>query len=167
MVRILEFPDRENRMEVAMLTVDSRISGIRATSSSSVPRPGEADHTREVRWLPLMEYSAATGVSLSTLRRHIKSRKLESRLEEGRYLLPYSGPLPSESSGGDRAVAIETGRSVSVQIDQDLVKEFETVAMEATGEIARLEAELKRSREEVAELKTLVALYEEQIFRAP
>ena len=38
-------------------------------------------------WVPILEYAAAEGVSLSTLRRHIKSNKIPHRMENGRYLV--------------------------------------------------------------------------------
>jgi len=40
-------------------------------------------------WLPLTEYSVKTGVSLSTIRRKIKSNSIQYRLEKGRYLILY------------------------------------------------------------------------------
>lgn len=38
-------------------------------------------------WLTLQEYSNKQGISISTLRRKIKSRKIEYTLKNGRYLL--------------------------------------------------------------------------------
>lgn len=47
-------------------------------------------------WLPLTEYSVKSGVSLSTIRRKIKSNSIPFRLEKGRYLILFnSGPLMS------------------------------------------------------------------------
>jgi DNA-binding transcriptional MerR regulator len=42
-------------------------------------------------WLPIIEYSVKTGVSLSTIRRKIKSNSIQFRLDKGRYLILYSG----------------------------------------------------------------------------
>lgn len=80
-------------------------------------------------WLSLMEFATKNGVSLSTLRRQIKSGKIEHRLESGRYLIRDSD-LPSNPS--------------------------------PTQEILELESKLKKAREEIVELKTLLAFYEEQ-----
>src|SRR5579885_3639437 len=91
-------------------------------------------------WLPLMEYSVKKGISLSTLRRYIKARKVEFRIENGRYL------LFDESADGASMAAPATGAR-SVDGNSALV--------------SRLEQDLKRAREEIAELKTLIALYEE------
>lgn len=41
-------------------------------------------------WLPLIDYSVKTGVSLSTIRRKIKSNSIQYRLEKGRYLILHS-----------------------------------------------------------------------------
>lgn len=76
-------------------------------------------------WVPLMEYATRMGLSLSTLRRHIKAKKVPFRIENGKYLLLCTG------SG-----------SPSIRVQE-------------------LERELQRAREEIAELKTLIALYEE------
>jgi hypothetical protein len=82
-------------------------------------------------WIPLMDYAMKTGVSLSTLRRHIKANKIEHRVENGRYLV----------------------------LDEEV--------RQGTGAMARdvnLEQELKHANEEIAELKMLVALYEDKLF---
>lgn len=41
------------------------------------------------QWLPLIEYSIKTGVSLSTIRRKIKSNSIQFRLEKGKYLILF------------------------------------------------------------------------------
>ncbi len=87
-------------------------------------------------WITLMDYAAKNGVSLSTLRRHIKAQKLTFKVEEGRYLL-------WDSTGG------------SLWSDAD-------VQMMQTR-LARVTQDLKQAQEEIAELKTLIALYEETI----
>ncbi len=42
-------------------------------------------------WLPLIEYSVRSGLSLSTIRRKIKSHTLTYRMENGRYLILFEG----------------------------------------------------------------------------
>ncbi len=39
------------------------------------------------RWLPVIDYAVNNRVSVSTLRRRIKSKTVEHRLENGRYLI--------------------------------------------------------------------------------
>ncbi|HUP55900.1 MAG TPA: hypothetical protein VM598_00505 [Bdellovibrionota bacterium] len=90
-------------------------------------------------WLPLMDYSMRKGVSLSTLRRHIKAGKVQFKVEEGRYL------LFDEEAEQAPAEAAQTAHETS----------------QLRFMVSRLELELKSAREEIAELKTLIALYEE------
>ncbi len=85
-------------------------------------------------WIPLMDYAIKKGISLSTLRRHIKANKLIFKVENGRYLLWDS----------------ETEQKVSDEQAGLLQKELHKLAME-----------LQKAQEEIAELKTLIALYEE------
>ena len=84
-------------------------------------------------WITLMSYAAKKDVSLSTLRRYIKSNKLTYKIENGRYLI-WDG------------------------------KKFETSpipAFENHSQVQHLERELLKAQEEIAELKTLIAFYEE------
>ncbi|MGK5087815.1 hypothetical protein WDW86_09670 [Bdellovibrionota bacterium FG-2] len=94
------------------------------------------NETFPTSWLPLMDYAIKTGVSLSTLRRQIKANKIPFRLDEGRYMIFSDGletaPVPSRP-----------------------------VEPEASLEIIKLRHELNSAHEEIAELKTLIAFYEE------
>ncbi|MBI1861385.1 MAG: hypothetical protein HYR96_10755 [Deltaproteobacteria bacterium] len=53
----------------------------------NIPSPDGADGV----WLPLVEYSLKSGVSLSTIRRKIKTNAIPFRLERGKYLILFSG----------------------------------------------------------------------------
>ena len=89
-------------------------------------------------WIPLMDYAIKRGVSLSTLRRHIKANKIQYKVVNGRYLLlddevfqpTYPGKVRDESS-----------------------------ILQA--KLQKVERDLQKAQEEIAELKTLIALYEE------
>jgi len=83
-----------------------------------------------------MDYAIKKGVSLSTLRRHIKANKLTFKVENGRYLL-----------WDDGNVGIQEPNKPN-----DLEVEFQ-----------KLTRDLKKAQEEIAELKTLIAFYEEKI----
>lgn len=90
------------------------------------------------RWIPLMDFAIKKGVSLSTLRRYIKAKRIPYRIEKGRYLLQdvdHVDGLTFESTGGPPAPSLNPA----------------------------LERELLKAREEIAELKTLIALYEERL----
>ncbi len=54
------------------------------------PHVPETCNESDGTWLPLIEYSVKTGVSLSTIRRKIKSNGIQYRLEKGRYLILFS-----------------------------------------------------------------------------
>ncbi len=90
-------------------------------------------------WVPLVEFSVKTGISLSTLRRYIKANKVPWKLIEGRYLLLDDGSL--KASQKDKA------SSSSKNIE---------------GRLKNLEKELNSANEEITELKMLVAFYEEK-----
>ena len=98
-------------------------------------------------WRPLVEYSLATGISLSTLRRYIKAGKVEFRVDHGRYLL-FDGGAAKPAAAAPAPAARTAPTSARP-------------AMRTPTDYQRLELELQRAREEIAELKTLIAFYEE------
>lgn len=54
--------------------------------------PVQEGQTESVgQWLPLIEYSMKSGVSLSTIRRKIKANSIPFKLEKGKYLILFSG----------------------------------------------------------------------------
>jgi len=87
-------------------------------------------------WIPLLEYAMKKGISLSTLRRYIKAKKVQYRLENGRYLLLD---------------------------DEGEMKNVATQSTSARDDSTLLRTDLQRAKEEIAELKTLIAFYEEKI----
>jgi len=106
-------------------------------------------------WIPLVDYSFKTGISLSTLRRHIKANKVLYRLEDGRYLI-YDHTLTTstfDSSSFDSGFSpaqIEAKAYSNKESNDSLVHR-----------INQLETELQRANEEITELKMLLAIYEE------
>ncbi len=90
-------------------------------------------------WISLVDYAHKHQISLSTLRRYIKSGKLSFRKEDGRYLI-----LDDQAT------------HVPLQIEPQ-----RRLAIENTHH--PLERQLLQAHEEIAELKTLVALYEEKM----
>jgi hypothetical protein len=94
-------------------------------------------------WIPLLDFAMKNNVSLSTLRRHIKAKKIPYRIENGRYLLLDD----AQSSASTVAPMAQT----SVRpIDQN-------------AHARELKFKLEQAQEEIAELKMLIALYEEKI----
>lgn len=54
--------------------------------------PVQDTHNGSVgQWLPLIEFSIRSGVSLSTIRRKIKSNSIPFKLEKGKYLVLFDG----------------------------------------------------------------------------
>ncbi len=93
-------------------------------------------------WIPLVEFSVKKGISLSTLRRYIKSNKIPWKLLEGRYLVLDDGSFTAPRNQEFRFPP--TGDHPSEE------------------RIRLMEQELNAANEEIAELKTLVAFYEEK-----
>ncbi len=92
-----------------------------------VPSNPPSTSTNAQDWIPLLEFALKKGVSLSTLRRHIKAGKIPFKVEDGRYLL------------------------------------FDDSSGQMNPSLAGLQEDLQRAQEEIAELKTLIALYEEKL----
>lgn len=84
-----------------------------------------------------MDYAMRNDVSLSTLRRHIKANKIQHRIENGRYLIWE----PNGARAATDSVA----------------------ALIRPHNVSNLEEDLQKAKEEIAELKTLIALYEERL----
>jgi DNA-binding transcriptional MerR regulator len=97
------------------------------------------------KWLTIMDYAMKNDVSLSTIRRYIKSNKVTYRMEHGRYLLLDEAPRDAvrHAAMGPSSLTIH---SVS-QVEERL---------------AQLEQRMNEAMEQIAELKMLVALYEDK-----
>jgi hypothetical protein len=123
-----------------------------------------------------MEYSAKYRVSLSTLRRRIKSGEIEHKFHDGKYLLK-DGPLTFTSSGSETIApptssgAQNLGPVTAVSNGQDpesdpywrttqgllneIKKAYSLILQEKEEQILQL-------KEEVADLKTLVRVLEDE-----
>lgn len=132
-------------------------------------------------WLSLLEYSAKYRVSISTLRRRIKSGEVEFQFADGRYLLldgPSSGTEviapPIQKPQIQRPLSALPGTKLKmVPPVEPTLPPVET----ERGSVDKLLAEVKRAymqilqekeeqilllRSEVSDLKTLVGVLEEQ-----
>jgi hypothetical protein len=129
-------------------------------------------------WLPLTEYSAKFRVSMSTLRRRIKSGEVEHKFAEGKYLIKdvplqviSSGsetiaPPPSMSSRSQNVAASvpSAGAGKAAETDQfwhttqallnEIKKAYSLILQEKEEQILQL-------KDEVADLKTLVRVLED------
>lgn len=73
------------------------------------------------QWLPLTEYSVKSGVSLSTIRRKIKSQSIRFKLEKGKYLIYFEGSDPNlKGMQSSSAMPSEkpTTHHINIQIDE-------------------------------------------------
>jgi len=97
-------------------------------------------------WIPQMDYAMKKGVSLSTLRRHIKANKIQYRVENGRYLL-----------------FVEQGDVVLINRPAVKMPPQQPSPQDDDFLMIQLQTKLKKAQEEIAELKTLIAFYEESL----
>ncbi len=119
-------------------------------------------------WLSLNEYSNKHKVSISTLRRKIKSTEIEFRFDDGRYMILDSAPSltatlgeqhrPSLKSDVFHETAKENGESVITAANRllaDLKKAYTQVLHDKEAQISDL-------REEISDLKTLIKVLESE-----
>lgn len=99
-------------------------------------------------WIPLVEFSVQKGISLSTLRRYIKSNKIAWKLMDGRYLVMDDGTFVAPRNHGGHEDSTQTHQQQSAGDMESRVKNLENTLLAAN--------------EEIAELKTLLAFYEEK-----
>lgn len=119
-------------------------------------------------WLPLTDYSSKYKVSVSTLRRRIKTEDIKFRFEDGKYLI-FDGPMethsrahrpslnseaptgsPSAEKAGDEPVL-----KAANQLLSELKKAYTLILQEKEEQILQL-------KEEVSDLKTLVRVLESE-----
>jgi len=140
-------------------------------------------------WLPLMEYSAKHRVSLSTLRRRIKAGEIEYKLADGKYLL-RDGPLQVVNSGSETiapptSVKSSSPQAVPAKKEVESAKPAQVVSATAPATVdndqfwkatqgllneikkayslilQEKEEQILQLKEEVADLKTLVRVLED------
>lgn len=127
-------------------------------------------------WLTLMDYSAKYRVSLSTLRRRIKTGDIEHRLADGKYLLK-DGPLQVNAPGSETLAPpspvksqIPSQASVTTTVTASGHDQFWQTTQNLLSEIKKAyslvlqekEEQIIQLKEEVADLKTLVRVLEDE-----
>jgi len=117
-------------------------------------------------WLPLIEYSVKSGLSLSTIRRKIKSNTLSYRLERGRYLVLFSGMGAETPRPAPVLVKPVAPPMKAEHADENAVRmvseAFEHALREKEERLALLEKANKELEERLNELKLLVRVLEEK-----
>ncbi len=101
-----------------------------------------ANDLESEKWIPLVEFSVQKGISLSTLRRYIKSNKIPWKLLDGRYLVMDDGTF-----------AVPRNHETKNQHNP---------TSDVESRLKSLEHALGAANEEITELKMLVAFYEEK-----
>jgi DNA-binding transcriptional MerR regulator len=96
-------------------------------------------------WLTINEYSNYRGISISTIRRYIKAKSVQYKLENRKYFI-YVSKEQYERRNGQKSIKEST---------ENIVELYE--------KIATLEKKLQAVQEENSELKMLVELYEGQM----
>lgn len=107
-------------------------------------------------WIPLMDYAVKKGVSLSTLRRYIKAKKVQYQVDAGKYLLWDEEDDRASQQQGMASIAYLHPQQVNAA-------DFTAIPHWATQRMEALEHELCLAKEEIAELKMLIELYEEKM----
>ena len=104
------------------------------------------------QWLPLMEYAQRTGLSLSTLRRYIKAQKVPFKTNAGKYYIRWEEGRALDASPQELQIPSHVAQAIS-----DLTQ--------VQSSVRTLQVQLQKAHEEIAELKTLIALYAERLPR--
>ena len=108
------------------------------------------------QWLTLQEYSSKYKISISTLRRRIKSEEIRCRLENGRYLLQ-----DSEENLGIKEKEIASFKEFQI-FYKNLLSQKETEIIKLKNEledVKQLVVLLEKEKKELEELiKTSAAL---------
>ena len=123
-------------------------------------------------WLPLTEYALRSGMSISTLRRKIKSDAIQYRLEEGRYLIKWDELMDSVPaySSQDFIAPPPLPASISTKEKEEILIQIRKAAEENSLKWRMLEArvagvakKLDMFTEQVAEVKMLIKIFEEKL----
>ncbi len=94
-------------------------------------------------WLSIIDYSVQTGLSISTLRRRIKSGKIEFQEIGGKYFIRQEMAQSHQGKGSERK-------------DED----YKTECLFLRLEVEKLQRQMHQMREENNDLRMLVDLYE-------
>lgn len=136
------------------------------------------------KWLTLMEYSAKHRVSISTLRRRIKSEEMAYQLADGKYYLKDEAlPTQSAASGSENTIVppkreptsqiqepsnLQT-RTQNTSNDHKVCATSEALLVEVKKAYALVlqekEEQILHLREEASDLKTLVRVLENEVSR--
>ena len=95
--------------------------------------------TEDSGWLDIMDYAQYRGVSVSTIRRYIKGKKVKAKFEDGKYYIFSSriNPIPKQG---------QQTESLSLKLENETLR-----------------TQNKKLRQEIEEMKMLLHIYEERM----
>ncbi len=112
-------------------------------------------------WVPLNDYATNHQISVSTLRRRIKSNKIQFKLEEGKYFILEDG---QQRVSNEQSLASESFRPVvtsteSLSTTRLLLDELKRAYLDS---LQSKEDQILYLKQQVSDLKTLVLLLEKE-----
>ena len=118
----------------------------------------------ETDWLSLSEYSSEYGVSVSTLRRRIKNKKVKFKQIHGKYFLPKQELSPSPNAftpvpASNAFQAQETSIENHIHQSQSLLDELKKAYMQT---LQSKEDQIIQLKQQISDLKTLVMYLEKE-----
>lgn len=127
---------------------------------------------RMSNWLALTDFSTKYSVSISTLRRRIKDKSIEFKLEDGKYFILDEQLAKNTSGRKPIQIEAQSVRNTNPEFNMEVVKN-NNLAQALIDEIKRAytqvlhekEAHIFQLREEIADLKTLVKVLEHEVNR--
>lgn len=112
-------------------------------------------------WVPLNDYATNHQISVSTLRRRIKSNKIQFKLDEGKYFILDDG---QQRVSNEQSLASESFRPVvtsteSLSTTRLLLDELKRAYLDS---LQSKEDQILYLKQQVSDLKTLVLLLEKE-----
>jgi hypothetical protein len=124
-------------------------------------------------WLPLLNYSTKYNISLSTLRRRIKARAIEFRLDQGKYLIldegvkavpEYEAPPPPRPMKHTVKEITEVPRQPAF-VEASVLSSANRLVEEIKSAYAKIlqekEEQISQLKEEISDLRMLVRILED------
>ncbi len=113
-------------------------------------------------WIPLNDYAIKHDISVSTLRRRIKSHKIQFKLEDGKYLIQEDGQ-PRVGMEQSEVIMNYTRPSVSssdpILTTKLLLDELKRAYLDS---LQSKEDQILQLKQQVSDLKTLVMILEKE-----
>jgi len=104
-------------------------------------------------WIDLHAFAAKFGISLSTLRRRIRAKSIEFKLERGRYWLPDTVEVMN-------AAPLFSRKNEDLPRQAVVARDFTPTA---SPDLLALENENRKLKAQLAELETLVRVLESEL----